>query len=257
MDVDTPVDLTALPVELLAAIFDWAPAVAVLSCAGVCHGWRTVALADRAWQPRLAALRSGKHFCGVAPAPDPDHAFFRSTCAAFFATIRDSKRTWLTLDELVGLEFCFRFKSGAGESWTSMDPWWRRGEAIRLRLHADRTVRPVGDARPFWGVAGQVAGRFRVEPGHECDPLSSGSPRPTVVTMNGHPSYTVRRHPSHWGVYMESCWCVWTGFPMAPRGDDLAMEDEALSVTADDARQRREVDAYNLAVRVPRHGGGV
>ena len=67
--------------------------------------------------------------------------------------------------------------------------------------------------------------------------------------MNGHPSCTVRRHPRHWGVVLESCWCLWTGFDMAPRGQDAAMEDAALSVGADDPRQRREVEAYNLAVR--------
>ena len=37
---------------------------------------------------------------------------------------------------------------------------------------------------------------------------------------------------------------------MAPKGQDLDMEDAALSVSADDARQRREIEAYNnMAVR--------
>ena len=59
-----------------------------------------------------------------------------------------------------------------------------------------------------------------------------------------------RRHPRHWGVVLESCWCLWTGFEMAPKGQDLDMEDAALSVSADDARQRREIEAYNnMAVR--------
>ena len=38
------------------------------------------------------------------------------------SSIRDSSRTAITLEELCSLEFCFRFKSGAGESWTRMDP---------------------------------------------------------------------------------------------------------------------------------------
>ena len=70
----------------------------------------------------------------------------------------------------------------------------------------------------------------------------------SIVTMNGHPSYTVRRHPKHWGVYLESCWCVWTAFPMAPPGADLLMEDEALRVSTDDPRQRAEVAHYNRRV---------
>ena len=56
----------------------------------------------------------------------------------------------------------------------------------------------------------------------------------------------------HWGMLLESCWCLWTGFELAPRGQDPAMatmEDEALSVSANDPRQRREVEAYNMAVR--------
>ena len=126
--------------------------------------------------------------------------------------------------------------------------WWNGREPIRLKLHRDWTVRPINDARPFWGVPGQIAGHWAMEPGV---PAHGATPaRSTVVTMNGHQSYTVRRHPRHWGVVLESCWCLWTGFEMAPKGQDLDMEDAALSVSADDARQRREIEAYNnMAVR--------
>ena len=74
--------------------------------------------------------------------------------------------------------------------------------------------------------------------------------------MNGHPSYAVRRHPLHFGWFMESCWCVLTAFPMKARGVDVCMEDEGLradragGVGIDDPRQRREADAYNRAAHV-------
>jgi len=49
----------------------------------------------------------------------------------------------------------------------------------------------------------------------------------------------------HWGIYLQSCWCVITGFPMAPRGEDALMEDSALDLSVDDPRQAEEAARYN------------
>ena len=124
MDTDA-VAAESLPAELLAIVFDFAAAEAVLRCAAVCRTWRPVALADRAWEPRYATLVEGKQFVTELEREDQLSAktgFGSTTCCAFFGTIRDSSRTAITLEELCSLEFCFRFKSGAGESWTRMDP---------------------------------------------------------------------------------------------------------------------------------------
>ena len=67
----------------------------------------------------------------------------------------------------------------------------------------------------------------------------------SVVTMNGHPSYRLTRHPVHWGIVLQSCWCVLAGFEIAPRGEDPHMEDAELEVTAADPRQQRQVERYN------------
>ena len=116
----------------------------------------------------------------------------------------------------------------------------------------------VNDARPFWGAPGAVAGRWRHAReargarggarGGAMDGAMDDESVVSVVTMNGHPSYEVGRHPAHGGVYMQSCWCVWTGFAMAPRGADAAMEDAALELTADDPRQARDAARYNRGV---------
>ena len=41
----------------------------------------------------------------------------------------------------------------------------------------------------------------------------------------------VCRYAPSWGVYMQSCWCVWTAFEMPPRGRAPELEDEALDLS--------------------------
>ena len=101
----------------------------------------------------------------------------------------------------------------------------------------------LNDGRPFWGSRGTVAGHWTCEEGSDETPLGSG--KPTVVSMNGHPSYVLSRHPLHGGVILQSCWCVLSGFPMANRGYDPFMEDDALDLSTDDPRQAAEVARYN------------
>ena len=55
-----------------------------------------------------------------------------------------------------------------------------------------------------------------------------GSGSRSTVEMLGMPVFRVSRHGEHAGVFMHSCWCVMTGFPMAPRGADPHVEDGAL-----------------------------
>jgi len=100
-------------------------------------------------------------------------------------------------------------------------------------------VQAITDARPFWGLPGQVAGRW-----HHA--IADGV---ATVTMNGHPAYEVGRHPRHGGVYMQSCWCLWAGFALETPGVDPFMEDEYLDGDVRD--QTDEIKRYNILV-----GGG-
>ena len=49
-----------------------------------------------------------------------------------------------------------------------------------------------------------------------------------TVEINGHPPYVLSRHPRTWGLFMQSCWCVWTAFDMPAKGGDATLEDDAL-----------------------------
>eukprot|EP00746_Dinoflagellata_sp_MGD_P061977 gnl/MRDRNA2_/MRDRNA2_26139_c0_seq2.p1 gnl/MRDRNA2_/MRDRNA2_26139_c0~~gnl/MRDRNA2_/MRDRNA2_26139_c0_seq2.p1 ORF type:complete len:246 (-),score=31.11 gnl/MRDRNA2_/MRDRNA2_26139_c0_seq2:19-756(-) len=229
-----------VPGEVLEIIFGRLPSHTLAICSGVCVAWKQLASAEDTWAGRLDMLTAGKQFCGDVVLMQPSNKL------KYFSAIRDCTRTAISRDELVSLEYCFRFKMAAGPSWAEQDPWWQGRESIKLKLREDGTVTPLNDARPFWGRPGQVAGRWKYT-------LEDGV---AMVTMNGHPSYHVCRHPIHWGVFMQSCWCVWAGFPMAPRGVDACMEDQALQVTIDDPRQLREVQRYNRAVSQTRQDGG-
>lgn len=248
--------LLALPSELLKEIIDHLEPADALVFAAASTITRTHGLAASVWQPRLAGLLKGRfsmHAKHVVERPlraggpypgGPSWCawntpaginFFQTGAFAFFSAVHDATRTAISRHELLSSRpsFNFRFKAQAGEMWTQADPWWQGQPPIELKLCADDTVRPVKDALPLWGPAGQPVGTWRFDPGHWASrsvrPSQRSQPdRPAVVTMNGHPSYTIRRHPKHWGVFLESCWCVWTTFPMAPRGADPLMEDEML-----------------------------
>lgn len=268
--------LLSLPVDELGLIFDQLAPLDLMHFAACNRDMRVLGLSDRVWRPRLSEMldhwlclswRFSPHDLPLRPGgvfpggpgwlPYPAKIdFCQSAAFCFWKARHDGSRTAIAPEELASFEWCFRFKAAAGESWIRQDPWWNNQEPIRLKLHADGTVRPLTDAHPFWGSAGSVGGHWRLEPGvwspRNLPPSQRAHPTSAVVTMNGHPSYTVRRHPQHGGLFLESCWCVWTGFPMLPRGGrDVHMEDSALRLGVDDPRQRLEVNEYNGVAPAP------
>jgi len=195
---------------------------------------------DALWQPRAEAAWHGKQrsflllrWINVTP-----------VWRAYRGSLRDATRRHLTFDELAEPEFwCIRFKAAAGEGWTSRDPWWQGEAPIKMRLTNSGDVVAVTDARPFYGQAGHVSGCWSAK----YDAVHGT----TVVDVIGQPPYHVCRHAPTWGVYMESCWCVWTAFDMPCRGESPDLEDEALHVTAQDPTQHPAIARCNarLALR--------
>lgn len=183
------------------------------------------------------AFPGGPFWCGY-----PARVNFCETAAyAFFSALHDAGRTAISLDELTAYEWSFRFKAAAGTGVIEHDPWWRGGEALRLRLCADMTVQPIAAAAHTANASGATWSRFNGgcarkwsllegQWGRRCLPPWQRRTRdtPTFVYIDGHPTYTTRRHPEHWGVVLDSCWSVLTAFPMVPRGADPHMEDEGL-----------------------------
>lgn len=70
------------------------------------------------WQSARDQLWKGKVFV-------PEASRSMRAKEGYIASLRDSKRTWLGLEELTSLSWWFRFKQQAGEAWTAQDPWYR------------------------------------------------------------------------------------------------------------------------------------
>ena len=75
------------------------------------------------------------------------------------------------------------------------------------------------------------------------------------ATVNGGdvPTYHVSRHPVHGGFIMQSCWVLYTAFPMPPKGSDPHLQDSALEVGFE--QQSAEAIEYNTTT--PGHDGAV
>ena len=234
--------------DVLTIVFERLPVDAICAAACVSRSWAGVGEMDCVWFPRLQRLLRARAFVsdhirvafeawrrsGAGPVP----------CRELYAdAVADAFRTDLRRDEIAAVdEWQFRFKLSAGEGWAAEDPWWQgSSRRILLQLRRDGRVLAISDGRPFWGRPGSVSGRW----------VAEESEGPTVVSMNGHPSYYVSRHPIHAGLILQSCWCVLSSFPMARRGEDASMEDDALDLSPEnDARQAAEAAAYNDRVHV-------
>ena len=81
------------------------------------------AINEGVWQAARDRLWEGKIHI-------PTSAKAMKAKAGYIASVQDSKRTWLDLDELTSFSWWFRFKQQAGEAWTAQDPWYRN-EKVR------------------------------------------------------------------------------------------------------------------------------
>lgn len=162
------------------------------------------------------------------------------------AAVEDLKRLELTEDELVELEWCFRFKESAGPAWTSEDPWWGGDAPARLRFSREGAIQRESGRFPDVQIAWRWGNSSSQSP-------ASGEPpcRTVRATVNGRdvPSYVASRHPGHGGFLLQSCWALYTAFPMPARGEDPHLSDEALDLTVE--AQQDEAVRYNSG------GGGL
>lgn len=70
------------------------------------------------WQAARDRLWEGKVFI-------PGSSRSLRAKEGYLASLQDSKRTWLLMEELISFSWWFRFKQQAGEAWTAQDPWYR------------------------------------------------------------------------------------------------------------------------------------
>jgi len=226
----------AVPDEVLNLIVRRSSDCLLLVLRATCRGLRARVSDDSVWKPRTQVAWHGK-----LPALLQQWQSVKPFWRVYFSSLKDGTRRQLTSDELSQPEFwCIRFKAEGLRALgvpAQRDPWWRGDPPIKLRLTSSGNVLAVTDARPFYGSAGHVSGNWHAQ----IDAVHGT----TIVEANRQPPYRVHRHAPTWGVYMESCWAVWTAFEMPPRGEAPELEDEALHVTADDPTQQAAIARCN------------
>ena len=221
-----------------------APDLGRMCC--VCRALRSAASAPPLWSALCAAEWASKAYV----APEARRALAGGDAYAPFRVARaDATRSALTDEELLSLPWRFRFKAEAGPEWVARDPYWRGngGVATRIAFSPDGRLRrtpPPGENEhlPAWPDA-TITWRWARFGAGRRDGAQKGQLLRCRVEGAPVPTYAVRRHPTHWGWLMESCWGVYSSFEPPPPGEDPLLDDEGLTVTAE--VQFREAFAYN------------
>jgi hypothetical protein len=91
--------------------------------------WRHLSNSSVVWDPLVEELWADKVYVSSLSLQ------LRETIPklAYYFSITDSTRTFLTVDELCNSSWCFRFKEAAGEDWTLLCPWNQGGRAMRVK----------------------------------------------------------------------------------------------------------------------------
>ena len=207
-----------------------------------------ICASDALWEPQCAAFWADKVF---VPAKCKNLVASGQHRKAFSEAIRDSGRTWITAEELCGLEWHGRMKEAAGEHFTDTDPWWTGdGSKPASRFHMDGTTTRGTTTRPGDPPAQTQSGEWRFVR----TTCGRTGPVGSFIRMKHRglgretPTKIVYRH-SNWGWVLDGCWSVSASFPLPPKGQDASMEDDALQVTVE--TQQEEAMAYNYGLPMP------
>ncbi|GAB5355412.1 hypothetical protein AAMO2058_000203200 [Amorphochlora amoebiformis] len=231
----------SIPDESLTHCLSFLPLKDVLRCAQVCKQWLARSKSNAIWGGLCDELWRTKAYV-----PMYIRAMkLRNSNQAYFESLRDSKRQHPTLEELCEFEWCFRFKESAGAHWIQIDPYWsldhkdsKIAQTIIRRFMKDGTLKRLDNfdaLRNFSGSNYEFKWRTRDSEGE--------GKYIKRIQVNHFPSYITSRHPRNWGFIMQSCWVLWTSFPMPAPGHDDLLVDQKLEVKVDD--QMEEVDRYN------------
>jgi len=238
------------------------------NAASVCRRWRGIASSAALWDVHCARVWQGKVEVPEACKSLRASGYPRSALAA---SVRDSRRTVLTAEELTGVVWCFRFKADAGEDWQLIDPYWLGRPARRMVFAPDGRLLRSGDyfasqGQPLdpadkedtefmedfafpdlrWEFRPDAKMRKSMRSGDlHPGPLQSGSRLSVLVNGRRVPLLHISRHPVNWGFIMESCWTLYTKFDMGlRRNPDPWLEDENRPINI--ITQDREALVYNL-----------
>lgn len=214
----------------------------VISAIPVNPFWAEVATSDTVWSVKCAALWADKVYVPQRFLQVTSHNALRRI-EAYWGSLADSRRIALSPEELCSFEWSCRMKESAGQEWTRRDPWWRKPPqpANTRRYSADGTT-----------SSAQGAGTWRFVPG------SSGMLGPLgSFIRHGRgdmefPTHFVSRWAANWGWIVQNCWGFSASFPLPPRGEEPALEDNAdlcQRVTVDTCSE--EATRFNLGFPLP------
>jgi hypothetical protein len=163
----------------------------VLVCSEVCKLWRMIANQDSIWKDLCIRLWADK---AIVPNSFRSLLDVCRSKEAFIGSLRDSKRTSITTEELSSYKFYFRFKRVAGHYWIEKDPFWSRNDPMRISFSRDGFVSGFP-----WDTL-QMKWHFVDEVGKACEQEGSFM----RVAINGRcvPTFTISRH-SNWGIILQ------------------------------------------------------
>ena len=207
------------------------------SNAAVSKAWQNVCGSWALWHDLSQPLRQWKNIAVDA------RLHPREFCRL---SIADARRISLTRDELCSQTWRFRFKTAAGDEWLAIDPHWTANQPSTIKFTADGTTERAGS----WELEVDVTWRWGHSRKARRAPGIAGGERGesvrVVVDGRDVPTLRVARHPVHKGFIMESCWALYTSFPMPALGGGL--DDGDLNIVPGD--QADEVDAWNRRARI-------
>lgn len=224
-----------LPVTL-EHVFTIADAETVVACLCVSRHWSESARSQTVWKQQCRTLWADKVYV-----PKKFSETKGSYLEAYWGSLKDSRRSYITPEELCRFEWSCRMKSCAGSDWTQQDPWWQKEEATRRRFFMDgSTTSERGD------------GTWRFVP----DSCGRTGPKGSFIrlSLNFHefPSHMVSRWPKNWGFLLQNCWGFSASFPLPPRNAEPELEDAGeicRSVTPLTCRE--EAEDYNYGFLLP------
>mmetsp|Transcript_39358 Transcript_39358/g.61356 ORF Transcript_39358/g.61356 Transcript_39358/m.61356 type:complete len:203 (+) Transcript_39358:298-906(+) len=172
---------------------------------------------------------------------------------AYYESIKDSRRTTVTREELVSFVWHYRFKARAGKHWTQDDPYWKGHPCRTISMLADGSI--VWDGGKGWVGWDDVTWRFaraptkaRAEIGAvstvcEADCSDGNVIRQYHPDHGWFPSFTVLRTPD-WGFILNAPWEILASFPLSKKSMDKTTSDRILNACVE-KWQNEEAVEYN------------
>lgn len=129
--------------DLSITIFSYLDSKELLHISAVSTYWREFSSTQNLWRPLVEELWKDKVYI---------HPRIRQLAninakLAFYISIADSKRYFMTHEEVISFTFSFRFKEAAGAEWTDLCPWNDGEEASKVSFNADGTAHRIPSDR--------------------------------------------------------------------------------------------------------------